>query len=237
MKIKPLVPKKIKYNKIKFNLDISKPIAKDSDKDGIPNYLDCAPFDSSKSGILHDWIRKQRLLHERKNMAKLDIEPLKEEQEYFDEELSKAETSIEDFKTKVEDRTGYWKENIKSGFKGTDRNFSRIAKAYDRKPAYQHKKTQKQHPQESSIHPGHMRAVNYLIPAPRKLFGDSSTPDMSFKQTIPRYVPFSPPSVGRGLYKPKTISSPYMEKKRRERELMRLYLRQKLIEEAEEVKN
>ena len=213
----------IKYNKIKFNLDISNPIARDTDKDGIPNYLDCAPFDSSKSGILHDWLQKQRLLRERKHMAKLDIEPTESEQEYFNEELSKSETSIEDFKTKVEKRTDNWKENIKEGFKGTDRNFSRVAKAYDRKPAYQHKRTQKQHPQESSIHPGHMRAVTYLINAPPKLHGDSSIPDMSYHSEIPRYVPFSPKTI----HPHRAPNPPWLIEKQRQRELARLYLRLK----------
>ena len=162
IKYTPITAKPLNYLKI----------AVDKDGDGIPQFLDCNDRSAKESGVLHDWLQKQRLLQERKHMAKLDIEPTEAEQDYYTEELSKSETSIEDFKTKVEDRTSNWKKNIKAGFKGTDRNFSRIAKAYD-KPTYQHKITQKQHPQESSIHLGHMRAVSYLINAPTKLFGDS----------------------------------------------------------------
>jgi len=190
MKVKPLVTKKIKYNKIKFNLDITRPIAKDTDRDGIPNYLDCAPFNSSKQGLLHDWLQKQRLLKERKNMAKLDIEPLKEEQEYFDEKLSKAETGIEDFKHRVEKRTEQYRKNIQAGLKNTDKNIQRVAQHYSKRA---------ESPQSDPTMRKPISQVKkcYLIPAPQKAYYDWEKNEPS---SIPRYkrdkyVPFKPHTI------------------------------------------
>ena len=113
MKLKPMKLKIIKYTPITAKPLNYLKIAVDKDGDGIPQFLDCNDRSAKESGVLHDWLQKQRLLQERKHMAKLDIEPTEAEQDYYTEELSKSETSIEDFKTKVEDRTSNWKKNIK----------------------------------------------------------------------------------------------------------------------------
>ena len=233
MKVRLLVPKKkIKYNKIKFNLDISKPITKDSDKDGIPNYLDCAPFDSSKSGILHDWIKKQRLLQEQKHMAKLDIEPLKEEQEYFDEELSKAETGIQHFKGQVGERTEQYRENTQAGLKDTDKKIQRMAQHYSKQAESKQSDPRMQKPEVT-------RGVHYLIPARiacRKMFHDAETGQPSsipkFKRDV--YKPYSP-SFASGMFTPQRAPNPpWLIQKQRERELIRQYLKLKAIRESQQ---
>ena len=196
MKMKPLVPKKLKYKPITAKPLKYLKIAVDKDGDGIPQFLDCNDRSAKESGVLHDWLNKQRLLQERKNMAKLDIEPLKEEQEHFDKELSKAETGIEHFKGQIEEMTGEMKGNIREGLKGTDKNFGRVAKDYTKR-AEQTRRTP-----SVQQHPGG-RAVHYLIPAwvaCRKMYAD---PDTGEPISVPRfkrdkYVPFSPPVVGSG---------------------------------------
>ena len=116
LKFKPITAKPLKYLKI----------AVDKDGDGIPQFLDCNDNSAKESGILHDWIKKQRSLQERKNMAKLDIEPTESEQEYFNEELSKSETGIEHFKGQVGERTEQYRENIRTGLEGTGKNIDRF---------------------------------------------------------------------------------------------------------------
>ena len=67
MKIKPLVTKKLKYKPITAKPLKYLKIAVDKDGDGIPQFLDCNDHSAKESGILHDWLQKQRLLQERKN--------------------------------------------------------------------------------------------------------------------------------------------------------------------------
>ena len=175
----------------------------------MPDFIDCNPTNPNEQGVLHDWLQKQRLLKERKNMAKLDIEPLKEEQEYFNEELSKAETGIEDFKHRVEKRTEQYRKNIKAGFKDTDKNIQRVAQHYSKRA---------ESPQSDPTMRKPISQVKkcYLIPAPQKAYYDweKNEPSSIPKFKRDKYVPFKPHSTGQ-IFKPLNAPLPdYIVKRR-----------------------
>ena len=212
MKIKSLVPKKLKYKPItaktsKYNLIDVKPIfdnTQDWDKDGVINRKDCMPLDPNKHGLLSSYWKRHKALKEAKDMSKLGYTPTEDVQDDIDQRLSESETGIQHFKEQVADKTEQYGENIKEGFKDTDRNFNRMAKDYTRRteraPGVQQ-------------HSGG-RAVHYLIPssiACRKMYAD---PDTGEPISVPKfkrdkYVAFSPGTVGKeGPFVPKNAPLP-----------------------------
>jgi len=106
MKMKPLVPKKLKYKTItakplKYNLIDVKPIfdnTQDWDKDGVINRKDCMPLDPNKHGLLSSYWKRHKALKEAQDMSKLGYTPTENVQDDINERLSRAETSIQHFK-------------------------------------------------------------------------------------------------------------------------------------------
>ena len=161
MKIKSLVPKKLKYNMMKFKIDISKPLLVDTDKDGLPDIYDCAPRNPRKKGLGH-LISSHRAKKELKVAKEMDL-PIDEE----------YETDLKEVIAKGDKEKKRIKENIKAVFKDTDKNFDRTAKSYTKRAEHV---TKQQEPQQIT------RGVYYLIPssiACRKMFHDAETGEPS----------------------------------------------------------
>jgi len=239
MKIKPLVPKKLKYNMMKFKIDITRPIAKDSDKDGIPNYLDCAPFDSSKQGLLHGYFKKRRIEKEMREVDKIGLPPSDRYREELETGLSEAEQELEEGKEKWVERgeqvgevTKQYGENIKKAGKEIQKGFSASAKHYSKQAESRQSDPRMQKPEVT-------RGVHYLIPASiacRKMYHDENT---GLPSSIPKYkrdvyTAFSPKTVGgEGPFMPhRAPNPPWLQEKQRQRELIREYLRLKAIQDA-----
>ena len=218
MKVRLLVPKKkIKHNMMKFKIDISKPLLVDTDKDGLPDIYDCAPRNPRKKDLGH-LISGHRAKKELKVAKEMDL-PIDEE---YETELKEAISKGDKEKKRII-------ENIRAGFKDTDKNFSGIARGYTRRAEHAPKQ---QKPQQMT------RGVYYLIPssiACRKMFHDAETGEPSsipkFKRDV--YKPYSP-SFASGMFTPQRAPNPsWLVKKQRERELIRLYLRLKSREGIE----
>jgi len=200
MKIKPLVPKKLKYNMMKFKIDISKPLLVDTDQDGLPDIYDCSPRNPRKKGLGH-LISGHRAKKELKVAKEMDL-PIDEE---YKTELKEAISKGDKEKKRI-------KENIKAGFKGTEKNIGRFAKEYVKRSESPKSDPRMQEPRVT-------RGVHYLIPASiacRKMYHDENTGESTsipkFKRD--KYIPFSPPVVG-GIFTPKQAPLPNYIVKRR----------------------
>jgi len=231
MKLKTMKLKIIKYKPItakplKYNLIDVKPIfdnTQDWDKDGVINRKDCMPLDPNKHGLLSSYWKRHKALKEAQDMSKLDYTPNEHTEDDINERLSRAETSIQHFKGQVADKTEQYGENIKEGFKDTGKNINRFAKNYSqraesaqsnphmRKSVFQNtNKSPLIDNDESRMHRGYQRGVTFNVPGFKgKMYGDSSIPDMSYKQPISRYEAFHPKMVGKqGPFVPKNAPLP-----------------------------
>lgn len=227
-------------NRKNVGFDISKPLVKDTDGDGLPDFIDCNPENPNEKGAIHDWLEQRRL---KKQMSKENpdlvqedmasdygqIETEKEQRGYNKEQNKEVMREIKEhdyFEEHPEQKrlAGIASQVVKASYENVDKNFSKIARDYTKRGESTYQRT-----------PHRERAINYMIPAPQKMYQD---PDTGEPCSIPRfrrekYVAFSPPSVG-GLYRPhQAPNPPWLVEKQKQRELARLYLRQQMINEAQ----
>jgi hypothetical protein len=218
MKIKPLVSKKkIKYNMMKFKLDLSKPLLKDTDKDGLPDIYDCSPRNPRKKGLGH-LISGHRAKKELKVAKEMDL-PIDEE---YETELKEAVSKGDKEKKRI-------KENVKAGFKGTEKNIGRFAKEYVKRS-----ESPKSDPRMQK--PISQVKKCYLIPAPQKAYYDWEKNEPS---SIPhyqrdKYVAFKPPVV-RGLFRPHQAPLPKYLIMRKLRRLILYYQETGQVEKLREL--
>jgi len=189
-------------NRKNVGFDISKPLVKDTDRDGVPDYIDCEKYNPEKQGPIHDWLEKRRLRKQMENAPDTVREDMAQD-------YGEAETRTEQVKQQVGERIEQYRENIKEGFdkEQIGKNFNRVASDYAKRADSVQSNPQMMEPGRSRV------KDSYLIPAPRKQYWDEEKQEHSsiphFKRD--KYVAFSPPTVGgNGMFKPHTISAPYL---------------------------
>lgn len=236
------------------------PTGQDSDMDGVPDVEDCEPLNPNAQGLSHEIQRFRKAKEEMEWSIEHGMEPSEEtkknyyqSQEYINNARASAEMGMEqgihDVSEHIKELPGQFRENIKGVGKEIQKGFSASAKQYVKRDesrrsdpyqtraVYQNKTPfQPTHPMESSIHRGYARAVDFPIKGFQgKFFGTSSTPDLSFKQPIPRYVAFHPKTVGspQGFVPHRAPLPEHLRKYREKRNLARLYLRQQARAQGE----
>lgn len=201
---------------------------RDTDNDGVPDSKDCEPFNPEKQGVIHDWLEKRKALKEAQVMSKLGYTPTEDVQDDINERLSESETGIQHFKTQIAEQGARMQENIKESFSGTDKNVQRMASAYTKRA-------------ESNLGPYQRtpqreRAINYMIPAPQKMYVD---PDTGEPCSIPKfrrekYVPFRPHTTGK-MFTPKQAPLPKYLLIRKIRRLLLYYQETKQYDKLREL--
>lgn len=238
------------------------PLLQDTDKDFYMDCVDCDPNDSTKGGLLGGLIRRRKARKDIELAIEHDMKPSEEMIQQYSgaqEEVSTATANVEmnmeqgihDVSEHIKELPGQFRENIKGVGKEIDKGFSSVAKSYikradgrqsdpyGRKSIYQRKdRTPTQHPMESPIHRGYAQAVTFNVRGfEGKMFGDSSIPDQSYHQSIPKYQAFHPHTVGsrnpQGYIPHRAPNPPYIQEKNRQRELARLHLREQMILNAQ----
>jgi len=222
--VKSLVDKKTTFKKLKFKPLKTMPFnvkpifdnSTDWDKDGVINRKDCVPLDPSRQGLM-ELIQGRKAKKELATVKELDL-PIEEDyKKELKEKISQGEKEKE-----------FYKKNIKESFSDFDKRFDKLSKEYVKRsdkynPLAQLYGRNRAKTRTGRKELGYERAVYFLIPKPRKLFGNTSIPDMKPE----KYESFKPNTTG-NIFRPPTFVPPDLQRKRerkKQRELLRQYYR------------
>jgi len=215
LKFKPIKPKKPKYSKMKFQLDISKPIAKDTDGDKVPDYLDCNPTNPKEKGLLHLRFKAKRIqkkLNKGRFTDNAHKEDLIDELMRLDAEIMKAENIRQEF-IQREGNAGV--DNSKAGVLKVQENLQRTGKQIN----INFNKFAKQKGKKSKNFIKQTRQPRYLNEAPKFRHGvylELKNKALERKEKIlrenreDRKLPYYTPETTGYIFKPPTHQTPYV---------------------------